>query len=290
MSYFPKWFFAILSWWLAPILLKEYLSWIDIFILCGFILFFAWIPILFVRTYYNIYSGKDFILNSLIVSILTIIHYSWNFYWIIYWNIIITTLIIKNSPFFQNFIYSIINKKKLGLYFYFIAWLLVLWVSLATYSGSKTWYWINLMHILIPLISSIAWAYLMIFISKIDNRSETLWTGNIVSSLLIVIMLLSIWKLDFSTITSLSNLQYLLLFFLWVIPTLIAPILWAQAINESKGRIIFFDYITPIITIVVSIFLFHLELNIYNYLGILIILGSLIVYSLFLSDSKKNGP
>ncbi len=288
MSYYLKWFFAILSWGFAPILLKKYLEWIDIFILCGFILFFAWIPILFTKNYPKTLQSKDFILNSFIISILTIIHYSWNFYWILYWNIILTTLIIKNSPFFQNFIYSILNKKPLWLFFYIIALLLISWVSLATYSDVP-WSWINLMYIWIPLISSIAWAFLMIFISKIGKQSEALWTGNILSSCLIGIVLLYIWKIDFPIFEWISYFQYFMLALLWVIPTLIWPILWAQAINESKGRIIFFDYITPIITIVASIFLFHLKLNMYNYLGILIILGSLIVYSLFLSNPKKNG-
>jgi len=288
MSYYSKWLFAILSWWFAPILLKEYLEWIDIFILCGFILFFAWVPILFSKNYLKTLKSKDFILNSLIISILTVIHYAWNFYWILYWNIILTTLIIKNSPFFQNFIYSILNKKPLWLFFYIIALLLISWVSLATYTDVE-WSWVNLMYVWIPLISSIAWAFLIIFISKIDKQSEVLWTGNILSSLLIGIALLYVWKIDFPTFEWISYFQYFMLALLWVIPTLIWPILWAQAINESKGRIIFFDYITPIITIVASIFLFHLNLTIYNYFGVLIILGSLIAYSLFLSDPRKNG-
>ncbi len=290
MSYFSKWLFAILAWWLAPIFLKKYLSWIDVFILCGFILFFAWIPILLVRNYFKAFSNKGFILNSFIVSILTIIHYSWNFYWIIYWNIIITTLIIKNSPFFQKFIYSILHKRRLGLLFYIIAWLLVLWVALTTYNTNTAWTWVKLMHILIPLVSAIAWAYLMIFISKIENKSETLWTGNIISSLLIGMILVYIWKVSFSTFASISSFQYLMLWFLWIIPTLVGPILWAQAINESKGAIIFFDYITPIITIILSIFIFDIQLNIFNYFGILLIVVSLIIYSLLFSEPKKSVP
>lgn len=270
--------FSILSWWFAPIILKYFLWDIDILILFVFILFFAWIPWIFNKNIFQLLKSKIFLLNIFIISFLTIIHYLGNFYWIIFWNIILTTLIIKNSPFFQNIIYSILYKKEFKKYNYFIWLSFILWVSLLSYTNR--WIIINFLYIIIPLLSSIAWAFLMIFLSKIKNENEVFSLWNLFSSVLILLLITIFWNININLIKNISLLQYFILFILWVIPTFIAPILWAKSIKKLWNKIIFFDYLTPIITIVSSIFLFNLHLNIYNYIWIIIIITTLYILSI----------
>lgn len=279
-------FFSILSWWLAPIILKYFLWDIDILILFVFILFFAWLPWIFNKNIFSLLKSKVFLLNIFIISFLTIIHYLGNFYWIIFWNIILTTLIIKNSPFFQNIIYSILYKKEFKKYNYFIWILLILWVSLLSYTDN--WITINFLYIIVPLFSSIAWAFLMIFLSKIKNENEVFSLWNLFSSLLVFLLLIWLWNINLDIIKNITILQYFILFILWVIPTFIAPILWAKSIKKLWNKIIFFDYITPIITIIFSIILFNLTLNIYNYIWILIILVTLFIYSFLNKKYESN--
>lgn len=269
---------SILSWWFAPIILKYFLWDIDILILFVFILFFAWIPWIFNKNIFPLLKNKIFLLNIFIISFLTIIHYLGNFYWIIFWNIILTTLIIKNSPFFQNIIYSILYKKEFKKYNYFIWLSLILWVSLLSYTNR--WIIINFLYVIIPLLSSIAWAFLMIFLSKIKNENEVFSLWNLFSSVLILLLITIFWNININLIKNISLLQYFILFILWVIPTFIAPILWAKSIKKLWNKIIFFDYLTPIITIVSSIFLFNLHLNIYNYIWIIIIITTLYILSI----------
>lgn len=66
---------------------------------------------------------------------------------------------------------------------------------------------------------------------------------------------------------------------LWFFPTFLAPILWAKSIKNLWNKIIFYDYLTPIITTIFSIYIFDLHLNAYNYIWILYIILTLYIYS-----------
>lgn len=269
-------FFSILSWWIAPIILKYFLWDVDILIIFVFILFFAWLPCLLNKKIFSLLKNKIFLLNILIISFLTIIHYLGNFYWIIYWNIILTTLIIKNSPFFQNIIYSILYKKNFKKFNYIVWIFFILWVSLLSYTNK--WITINFLYVIIPLFSSIAWAFLIIFLSKIKNENEIFSLWNLFSSFLVFLLLAWLWNINLDTFKNITILQYFILFILWVIPTFIAPVLWSISIKKLWNNIIFFDYMTPIITIIFSVLLFDLKLNFYNYIWIFLILLTLFIY------------
>ena len=265
--------FAIISWWLAPVALKFFVGDIDLFISLTLILFFAWIPSLFKKKRKNTYN-KSFIINTIAISILTIMHYLWNFYWIILWNIIITTVIIKSSPLFQTIIYSIVNKKIIPKYVYWMSLLLIVWVFLMCYNPSQNIN-INFLFIFIPLISSLAWSFIMIYLSKLNNENEVLSHSNLLSFIIIFIISVVIWRFNIDSMITISVKQYFIYFLLWVIPTFFAPILWSKWIKTIWSSVIFLDYLTPIITIVFSLLLFLNNLTIYNYWWIAIIIVSL---------------
>ena len=278
-----NWIISILFRWLAPIALKFFLWDIDIYTSLILILFFSGLPSLLKGKSYRLFSKKKFLLDLLLISIFTIVHYLWNFYGIIFGNIIITTLIIKNSPFFQSIIYSIIYKKSLTRQNYIIALLLVIWMFFVCYSpgGIK----VKILFILIPLLSSFARAALMIMLSKIDHKNEALWFSNITSSMIMLILSLALWKFNFVDLSLISGGQYIVYIILWILPTFICPILRANSIKKLWNNIIFLDYITPIVTIIFSLFLFKNNLSTYNYIWILIIILSIFSNLVYTSNT-----
>lgn len=275
--------FSILSWGLAPIVLKSFLSALPIEVILFYILISAWIPVIFSFNNVSIFKTKTFWIHSVILWLLTIIHYFGNFYGIIYGNIILTTLIIKNSPIFQKLLYSFIYKQQWSKVEYIFWMIFVLWIILLNYVPNE---WIqisNWLTVLLPIISSLARAVLMIFLSKIQKEKEVLWVWNIFSSLLV---LLYIWytKIHIPILTNLSYLQYVILLWLWIIPTYLWSLTWARAIQWLWTKVIFLDYVTPIISIAWSLCLFQLKLNTINYCWIALIFSWLIIRGII---SKK---
>ncbi len=187
-------------------------------------------------------------INIAIISIATLVHYLGNFYGVLIGDIILTTLIIKNTPFFQKIIYARKYKKPLKKYNYFLGLFLIIGVSLLSINNDRSGNF-NILYILIPLCSAIAWAYLMIFIGTISKPTQTLSVSNLLAGGGVLVYFL----LSNGNITILREIPvyyYGMLLALGVLPTLIAPILRSKSIKKLGDKVIYFDYITPIITII----------------------------------------
>lgn len=65
---------------------------------------------------------------------------------------------------------------------------------------------------------------------------------------------------------------------LGLLPTFLAPLLWSKAVNKLGSKIIYFDYLTLIITILGSVILFDATLSIMNIIGIGVIVLSFLAY------------
>lgn len=267
--------------WVAPLLVKYSLSDINLFLLAGLILISSSFPFFFTST--NSFYLKKNSFPLIITTLLTTIHYLGNFYGIIMGNIVLTTLIIKNAPFFQTLFYSYKYNKPLTKYDYFFGLILIIGICLLSIDGNNNSNSINFETILIPLISAICWAYLMIFIGTIKEQKEILSIGNWLAGILIF------WgyifaQSNFSALTNIARYNYLVILLLGISPTFLAPLLWSYAIKKLGNKIIYFDYITPIITILWSIILFETSLNNINIIGIFVIFIGFIFYQYYIKE------
>lgn len=272
---------AISLRWIAPLMVKYFFSDIDIFFTLWTILLFSGFGLFLSKNRSQELIDKKNIINISIIMLLTIIHYLGNFYGIVTGNIILTTLILKNSPFIQKIIYAKKYKKALKTHHYIVGLWLIIWVSLLSFS--KNWQEsFNILHIIIPILSAISRSYLMIFLWTIKKEKELLSIWNFIAGIIILILYSYInWNLG--TIKGLSRSKYGILILLGIFPTFLAPILWSTSIKKLGDKIIYLDYITPIITIIWSIFLFNIQLNVINMVGI-----GIIFLCIVLSSHKNN--
>lgn len=205
-------------------------------------------------------------------------HYLGSFYGILIGNIIITTLIIKNAPFFQTLFYAWKYKQSLSKYHYLFGCALILGICCLSSSPHDTKS-ITLLGVLIPLISALAWAYLMIFISTMQKQTQTqvLSGGNLLSGIVLFLCSLG-FSSGFEVFFHFSWYAYGAIIVLGLLPTFLAPLLWSKAVNKLGSKIIYFDYLTPIITILGSVILFDATLSIMNIIGIGVIVLSFLAY------------
>ncbi len=276
MQYLNVWF-AIILRWIAPLVLKYFFSDFNFFLVLWLILLFSGLGIIFTTKNIKQLFTKNNSINIAIISIATLVHYLGNFYGILIGDIILTTLIIKNAPFFQKIIYARKYKSPLKKHNYILGVFLIIGVSLLSINRN-TIESFNLLYILIPLCSAIAWAYLMIFVGTVQKPIQTLSIWNLLSGCVILIYFL----LRYGNISIFSEIPwyyYIIFLALGFLPTLIAPILRSKSIETLGDKIIYFDYITPIITIIWSILLFKTELSTINIIGIGIVLVSIIICS-----------
>lgn len=249
---------------------------INIFLVAGLILIASGLPFFFLKK--DICFSIQTLSSLAIITGLTSVHYLGSFYGILIGNIIITTLIIKNAPFFQTLFYAWKYKQSLSKYHYLFGCALILGICCLSSRPHDTKP-VTLLGVLIPLISALAWAYLMIFISTMQKQTQTqvLSGGNLLSGIVLFLCSLG-FSSGFEVFFHFSWYAYGAIIVLGLLPTFLAPLLWSKAVNKLGSKIIYFDYLTPIITILGSVILFDATLSIMNIIGIGVIVLSFLAY------------